>query len=250
MSPDSTEKSDDTKMLQAVSTAQSSGNEELSSQPTTRRMERKKGGSARKRNSYSSRSSKFSILPSKPRSKYDLSASSIAFTAPLYQVRLVTPSSLLCEGLTRIMVEELISVMESMEPSVTNCLSVLPKDISHVRMFAHHLYRNFSDCLHEIRNRRKSANPRLMPISRREMDIMAYFIAKNKGHESCHFLMPYREKSDMWRAYVTVKQCQYQCDKTYMDHVNHCVEGIIRLECEILSKEETAALQDCDNCQL
>mmetsp|Transcript_6573 Transcript_6573/g.12821 ORF Transcript_6573/g.12821 Transcript_6573/m.12821 type:complete len:376 (+) Transcript_6573:1770-2897(+) len=177
-----------------------------------------------------------------PKSKYNLSKDALYYSAPIR-----TPDAprlededgthLCCElaTLDRNAVDQFVMAMkkkpdtfwEDKNEAIGAFAFLLPKSIppDHAR----HLYRNFSD--NESMNCPcKVGKP--LPISRREMDIMLYFIEQGKSSRDCHRYMPYRHDRSLRYVFDKVKKGYRNgaAGEMYMENVIVAVERIVSIE--------------------
>jgi len=123
--------------------------------------------------------------------------------------------------------------------STQSLLDFLP-EFSRVNSHARNLYRNFADSPDPIVTTKRD----VLRLSRREMDIILYFLSEGEDHVECHKLLPYRKDSKLERLFQRVKKSNYLTDKRYViyiDHVKKYVEEICSLEIKQVINEERAA---------
>ena len=97
---------------------------------------------------------------------------------------------------------------------------------------ARHLYRNFADSTDDL----QVASPLETPdkplrlrLSRREVDIMLYFISKGQTAMDCHYLMPYRSRRKMRKVYESIRKLIGDVKEEYMANVVSTVETSLLL---------------------
>jgi hypothetical protein len=180
---------------------------------------------------------------------YDLSREALHFTAPIYTSSapeiIDEEGTHLCCGLLSIdrdNAEEFVRAMKKKPSPFWQNHNVefeavkafryhLPKTVP--SKHARHLYRNFADIPENSWNwgcACKQGKP--LPISRRELDIMLYFIVKKLHAKDCHDYMPYRNERDLRHVFDTVKKCHRDgvFSDLYMNNALIAVERIVSAE--------------------
>ena len=181
---------------------------------------------------------------------YDLSREALQFTAPIYAPSapeiIDEEGTHLCCGLAspidRDNVMKFVIAMRKKPSSFWQNNDVefeamktfrfhLPKSVS--SKHARHLYRNFADEPSKNWNWScpcKQGKP--LPISRRELDIMLYFISKDLRARDCHEFMPYRNERDLRHVFDAVKKCFRDgvFDELYMKNALVGVQRIVSAE--------------------
>ena len=107
----------------------------------------------------------------------------------------------------------------------------LPKKVS--SKHARHLYRNFADIPPKSWKWNCACKPeKTLPISRRELDIMLYFVIKGLRARDCLEYMPYRNERDLRHVFDTVKKCHRDSvfNGIYTSNVLVAVERIVFAE--------------------
>jgi len=169
-----------------------------------------------------------SIATEMPKSKLDLSAAALSFTAPGGEMDIVERGSKLEGGVTNQVLEEFLKAARQLQsPTMNKLHSFLPKhcwlDENQIR----HLYRNFCD-EKEISGDDKYAR---VNASRREVDIINYFIAEDKDFRDCYLLMPYRNVVSVSKLYKFLKKKRFtKVVPGYQEHIVEKVGNIFRLE--------------------
>ena len=180
---------------------------------------------------------------------YDLSKEALTFTAPIYAPSapeiIDEEGTHLCCGLASIERDNVMKFVLSMRKKPSSfwqnnnvefeamkafCFH-LPKSVP--AKHARHLYRNFADIPSKNWSWScacKQGKP--LPISRRELDIMLYFIIKGLRARDCHEFMPYRNERDLRHAFDTVKKCHRDgvFDELYMKNALIGVQRIVAAE--------------------
>ena len=95
------------------------------------------------------------------------------------------------------------------------------------------LYRNFADSPDPFNC--SCAADKNLRISRREMDIMLYYVSKNKKARDCQWLMPYRSERGLRKVFDTIKKFHDESfgthyRKVYIENVVVAVERLVTLE--------------------
>ena len=107
---------------------------------------------------------------------------------------------------------------------------------------ARHLYRNFADSLDDLRDAlplETPDKPLRLRLSRREVDIMLYFISKGQTAMDCHYLMPYRSRRKMRKVYESIRMLIGAVKEEYMANVSTTVEALIAIEGSGSRREDT-----------
>jgi len=185
----------------------------------------------------------------KARALYDFTAANLMKTAPLYKNDLFrledkNEQPLICE-LASLHREAAIHFIVTMkrksdafwlnESVVTRATEAfwfqLPPRVQTEE--ARHLYRNFADSpdnLRETLTRESSDKPLRLRLSRREVDIMLYFVSKGLTAMDCHYLMPYRSRRKMREVFGSLKLLIEDVKEEYMANVNASIEALIAIE--------------------
>ena len=75
---------------------------------------------------------------------------------------------------------------------------------------ARHLYRNFADSTDDLEvalSLETPDKPLRLRLSRREVDIMLFFVSKGQTAMDCHYLMPYRSRRKMRKVAMNQSGC-------------------------------------------
>ena len=194
----------------------------------------------------------------KARARYDFSTANLKKTAPLYKNDLFrledeNEQPLIC-GLASLHREAAIHFIDTMkrkldafwlnESVATRAAEAfwfqLPPRVQTEE--ARHLYRNFADSLDDLRDAlplETPDKPLRLRLSRREVDIMLYFISKGQTAMDCHYLMPYRSRRKMRKVYESIRMLIGDVKEEYMANVNITVEALIAIEGSGNRREDT-----------
>jgi len=128
----------------------------------------------------------------------------------------------------------------------------------HLRVDSHarNLYRNFADSSDDITGGNNcfanssddiiTGGNNYIDISRRELDIILYFLYNELSCDECHnLLLPYRNIYWLGISFQKIAKLNYHTDVkyvTYMQHVNKSVETIVSLEKASSTNDDTTTL--------
>lgn len=165
----------------------------------------------------------------KPKSKMDLSAAALAFTAPGGEMGVIERGSKLEGGISNELLKDFLEAGRKLEsPTTEELRSLLPHSCWLNDDQIRHLFRNFCDAK-EITGEEKLGR---VNISRREMDIINYFIVEQKDFRDCCFLlMPYRDGVSVSKLYKFLKKKRFT--KTipgYREHIMDKIGTMLQLE--------------------
>ena len=163
-----------------------------------------------------------------PTSAYDMSPSALAFTAPRGEIGFSTEFS------TVVLIQpdlvEFIAEAKSIEFfTAKDFANSLPKNSNVKKNTAHHLYRNFADCK-EIGGPCLASKPCSIYYSRREIDIMNYFIIRNRDCRCAAKLIPYRPIHNIREMMQKLKDKGDWENENYGDMLVSTVGKILELE--------------------
>ena len=176
---------------------------------------------------------------------YDLSDEALNFTRPIYAPSapeiVDEDGTHLCCGLTSIDRHNLMGFVDAMKKKPSSFWQNdnvefeamkafsyhLPKKVS--SKHARHLYRNFADIPPKSWKWNCACKQeKTLPIARRELDIMLYFVIKGLRSRDCHEYMPYRNERDLRHVFEMVKKCHR--DSVFNDiYTNNAVVAVERI---------------------
>mmetsp|Transcript_27524 Transcript_27524/g.40496 ORF Transcript_27524/g.40496 Transcript_27524/m.40496 type:complete len:1131 (-) Transcript_27524:848-4240(-) len=166
-----------------------------------------------------------------PTSKFDLSAAAIAYTAPKGTLSdPVTRGGRIDGGFDVESFQKFLHEARSLkDPTAEALRSLLPFNVNLQDDHIRHLFRNFADT--KVVQTKKGTRGTSVYLSRRETDIVSYFVAHDLRISGCRLLIPYRPNGtigDMLKEVENNKK--YHLSQEYMKQVNKSVEIILELE--------------------